>query len=234
MTRALALATLLMAAQGVGIPSAWSADAAKPAAPKADAVKAEPAKAGPAKADTAKGQAIAAKACAACHGMDGSSPAPANPKLAGQIPEYLHKQLANFKAGANGKAERANPVMAGFATALSAEDMRNVSAYFAAQKPSTGVAKNKDTLAVGQRLYRGGDTAKGIAACAGCHGATGVGIPAQYPRLAGQHAEYTELQLKAFRANERNNDPAGMMRSIAAKMTDAEIRAVADYIAGLR
>ncbi len=234
MTRALALATLMMAAQVVAIPSAWSADAAKSAAPKAEVAKAEPAKAEPAKADTAKGQAIVNKACVACHGADGNSPAPANPKLAGQIPEYLHKQLANFKAGANGKAERANPVMAGFAATLSAEDMRNVSAYFAAQKPATGAAKNKDTVVIGQRLYRGGDTAKGIAACASCHGATGAGVPAQYPRLAGQHAEYTELQLKAFRAKERNNDPAGMMRTIAAKMSDAEIRAVADYIAGLR
>lgn len=234
MTRALALATLMMAAQFIGVSQAWSADSQKPEAPKADAAKAGPAKADPPKADTAKGQAIVSKVCVACHAADGNSPAPANPKLAGQIPEYLNKQLANFKAGANGKAERANPVMAGFAATLSAEDMRNVSAYFAAQKPSPGAAKNKETVVIGQRLYRGGDAAKGIAACASCHGAAGAGVPSQYPRLAGQHAEYTELQLKAFRAKERNNDPAGMMRSIAAKMTDAEIRAVADYIAGLR
>ncbi len=234
MTRALALATLMMAAQIMGTHAAWSADAAKSEAPKAEADKAAPVKAEAAKADTAKGQAIVSKVCVACHAADGNSPAPANPKLAGQIPEYIQKQLTNFKPGANGKAERANPVMAGFAATLSTDDMRNVAAYFAAQKPSTGAAKNKDTVVIGQRLYRGGDVAKGIAACASCHGATGAGVPSQYPRLAGQHAEYTEAQLKAFRAKERNNDSAGMMRSIAAKMTDAEIRAVSDYIAGLR
>ncbi|MBM3347217.1 MAG: cytochrome c4 [Betaproteobacteria bacterium] len=186
------------------------------------------------KVDLAKGQAIASGACAACHGADGNSPTPANPRLAGQIPEYLHKQLLNFKPGGTGKAERANPVMAGFAAMLSADDARNVSAYYATQKPAPGAARNKDTLLLGQRLYRGGDPAKGLAACAGCHGATGSGVPVQYPRLAGQYAEYTESQLKAFRAKERGNDAAGMMRSIAAKMSDAEIRAVADYIAGLR
>ena len=232
MTRALALATLMMAAQIIGSHVAWSADAAKSEALKAEA--AVPVKTEAAKADTAKGQAIVSKVCVACHAADGNSPAPANPKLAGQIPEYLQKQLANFKPDASGKAERANPVMAGFAATLSSDDMRNVAAYFAAQKPSTGAAKNKDTVVIGQRLYLGGDVAKGIAACASCHGATGAGVPAQYPRLAGQHAEYIETQLKAFRAKERNNDPAGMMRSIAAKMTDAEIRAVSDYIAGLR
>lgn len=222
MTRALAKATFATLMMGALVFAPLAARAAD--APKASA----------AKADTVKGQAIASQVCAACHGADGNSAAPANPKLAGQIPEYLHKQLLNFKAGANGKAERANPVMAGFAATLSADDVRNVSAYYAAQKPAPGAARNKDTVVIGQRLYRGGDAAKGIAACASCHGATGAGVPVQYPRLAGQHADYTEAQLKAFRAKERGNDPAGMMRSIAAKMSDAEIRAVADYIAGLR
>lgn len=186
------------------------------------------------KADAAKGQAVVTKVCAACHAADGNSVIPVNPKLAGQIPEYLHKQLANFKAGPNGKAERPNPVMAGFAATLSAEDINNVVAFLASQKPKAGVSKNKDTLTLGQKLWRGGDVGKGIPACASCHGATGAGLPVQYPRLAGQHAEYTEAQLKAFRAGERANDAGRAMRTVAAKMTDAEIKAVADYAAGLK
>jgi cytochrome c553 len=187
-----------------------------------------------AKADAAKGQEIVNKVCVACHGADGNSPSPVNPKLAGQIPEYLEKQLGNFKPGANGKAERANPVMGGFAATLSADDVRNVAAYFGGQKSKPGAAKNKDTILLGQKMWRGGDVAKGIPACASCHGATGAGVPVQYPRLAGQHAEYTEAQLRAFRAGERANDPAKMMRTIAGKMNDAEIKAVADYAAGLK
>lgn len=185
------------------------------------------------KADTAKGQTIATQVCAACHGADGNSPAPVNPKLAGQIPEYLHKQLVNFKP-VNGKAERANPVMMGFASALSPEDMRNVSAYFAGQPAKAGAARNKETIALGQKLWRGGDVQRGLPACASCHGATGAGIPVQYPRLSGQHSEYIETQLKAFRVGERANDSNRVMRAIAAKMTDADIRAVADYAAGLK
>lgn len=219
MTRALLLATLMMGAMVFGSPAARSAAAQGPDA---------------AKPDTAKGRAVVSQVCAACHGADGNSVIPANPKLAGQIPEYLQKQLADYKSGANGKAARANLIMAGFAATLSADDVRNVSAYLAAQKPAPGVARNKDTVVAGQRLWRGGNAAKGIAACASCHGAAGAGLPVQYPRLAGQHAEYTEVQLKAFRAGERGNDTAGMMRSIVAKMSDAEIRAVADYISGLR
>jgi cytochrome c553 len=203
-----------MAIQAAGTQAAWSADAPK--------------------ADVAKGQAIMTKVCATCHAADGNSVQPANPKLAGQIPEYILKQLANFKPEAGGKADRANPVMAGFAATLSADDARDIAAFLASQKPSAGAARNKDTVVIGQRLWRGGDMAKGIAACASCHGANGAGVPAQYPRLAGQHAEYTESQLKAFRARERSNDAAGMMRSIAARMSDAEIRAVSDYIVGLR
>lgn len=187
-----------------------------------------------AKVDAAKGQEIVSKVCVACHGVDGNSPSPVNPKLAGQIPEYLEKQLLNFKPGANGKAERANPVMAGFSATLSADDVRNVSAYFAGQKAKPGAAKNKDTILLGQKIWRGGDVAKGIPACASCHGASGGGVPVQYPRLAGQHAEYTEAQLRAFRAGERANDAAKMMRTIASKMSDAEIKAVADYAAGLK
>ena len=215
MTRALALAAVMLGAQFAGAQATWSADAPK--------------------ADTVKGQAIVTQVCAACHGADGNSIVPANPKLAGQIPEYVQKQMLNFKLGAGGKpAERASPVMAGFAATLSNDDIRNVAAYLASQKPSPGTAKNKDTIVIGQRLWRGGDVSKSLAACASCHGPAGAGVPVQYPRLAGQHADYTEAQLKAFRARERNNDAAGIMSSIALKMTDAEIRAVADYIAGLR
>lgn len=183
-----------------------------------------------AKPDLDKGQAVAAKVCAACHGADGNSPAAINPKLAGQHPEYLSKQLANFKAN----AERKNPVMMGMSAGLSPEDIKNVSAYYAAQKPKDGAAKNADSAALGRKIYRGGDVAKGLAACASCHGATGAGMPSQYPRLAGQHAEYTEAQLRTFRSGERANDASKMMRMVAEKMSDAEIKAVSDYIAGLR
>lgn len=182
------------------------------------------------KPDLEKGQAVATKVCAACHGPDGNSPAAINPKLAGQHPEYLAKQLANFKANST----RKNPVMLGMSATLSAEDIANVSAFFAAQKPKDGAARNADTAALGRKIYRGGDVAKGLAACASCHGATGAGMPSQYPRLSGQHAEYTESQLRAFRSGERANDSSRMMRAVAEKLSDAEIKAVADYIAGLR
>jgi len=188
----------------------------------------------PAKADPAKGEDIASKTCAACHGADGNSPTPANPKLAGQIPEYLHKQLVNFKPAAGKKAERENPIMAGMAANLSAEDMRNVAAYYATQPAKPGAARNRDALTLGRKIWRGGDIAKGLPACAGCHGAGGAGVPALYPRLAGQYAGYTEAQLKAFQSGNRSNDANKMMQGIAAKMSDLEILAVADYIAGLR
>jgi len=218
MIRALALAALMLS-QVLYSPVALSADAPK-ALPKAD---------------PAKGQIIATQVCAACHGADGNSAAPINPSLAGQIPEYIQKQLVNFKPGANGKApERPSPVMMGFAAALSPEDVRNLAAFYASQTPKPGAARNDKTVTLGQKLWRGGDVGRGIPACASCHGATGAGIPVQYPRLKGQHAEYTEAQLKAFRAGERANDPNRMMRTIAIKMTDAEIKAVADYAAGLK
>ena len=187
-----------------------------------------------AKADPAKGQSIASQVCAACHGVDGNSAIPNNPKLAGQVAEYLQKQIANFKAAAGKKAERENPVMAGMVASLSVEDARNVAAYYAGQRAGSGVSKGEATLALGRRIWRGGDAPKGLPACAACHGAAGTGLPAQYPRLAGQHPEYTEAQLKAFRSGERRNDAGGAMQSIAAKMSDAEIRAAADYVAGLR
>ena len=196
----------------------------------------------PAKPDAAKGQSIAGQVCAACHAADGNSQLAANPKLAGQFYEYLQKQLVNFKPQGDKKAERENAVMAGMTANLSAADMKNIAAYYAGQKLKPAVAKDKDLAALGQRIYRGGISATGVAACSGCHGPAGAGMPAQYPRIAGQFPEYVEAQLKAFRmgandprgAGARANDPNGMMRSVAARMSDREIQAVAEYAAGLR
>jgi cytochrome c553 len=187
-----------------------------------------------AKADPAKGQKIVTQVCAACHGPNGNSVAPANPKLAGQFAEYLYKQLINFKAQGGNKAERESPIMAGMVANLSDADMKNVAAYFSEQKLRPDVAQDKNLAAIGQKLYRGGNAATGVVACAGCHGPSGAGIPTQYPHIAGQYAVYVETQLKAFRAGARANDPNGMMRGVAARMTDDEIKAVAQYVAGLR
>jgi len=188
----------------------------------------------PAKPDAAKGQSIASQTCAACHAPDGNSQIAANPKLAGQFYEYLHKQLANFKAQGGKKAERENAVMAGMVTPLSPQDMKDVAAYFAAQKLKPAAARDKELAALGQKIYRGGNLATGVAACAGCHGPAGAGMPTQFPRIAGQFSEYVEAQLKAFRAGARANDPNGMMRGVVARMTDKEIQAVSEYVAGLR
>jgi cytochrome c553 len=187
-----------------------------------------------AKADTAKGQQIAKDACAACHAADGNSTTAANPKIAGQIPEYLHKQLVDFKPRGGKRAERDNPIMAGMVANLSPEDMRSLAAYYGAQKLKPAAARDKDLAALGQKLYRGGIASSGVPACAGCHGPTGAGMPAQYPRIAGQFSEYIEAQLKAFRAGTRANDPNGMMRGVAVRLNDREIQAVAEYVAGLR
>lgn len=186
------------------------------------------------KPDAAKAQQIASTVCAGCHGADGNSVVAVNPKLAGQHPDYLYKQMRNFKAADGTPDKRANAVMAGMVAALSEDDMKGLADYFASQKLSPETAKDPKTIEFGQKLYRAGDAAKGVPACAACHGPTGAGIPAQFPRLGGQFAEYTEAQLKAFRAGERANDPNQMMRVIALKMTDPEIKAVSDYIAGLR
>jgi len=186
------------------------------------------------KADPAKGKAIAETICVACHGADGNSPASANPNLASQGEEYLYKQLVNFKAADGKPAARNNPIMAGMVAALSDEDMKNVAAWFASQKQTPAAAKDESKIALGQKLWRQGDFKKGIPACAGCHGPSGAGLPAQYPRLAGQFPEYTEAQLKSFRLEERANDPEKMMRMIAGKMSDAEIKAVSEFAAGLR
>ncbi len=183
--------------------------------------------------DLAKGGTIANQVCAACHAADGNATGAANPKLAGQHPEYLAKQLHNFKVGKDGKpALRANAVMAGFAAALSDEDIANVAAYYGAQAIKPAAGKNADLKKQGEKIWRGGIADKGIAACASCHGPNGKGIPVQYPRIGGQWGEYTESQLTAFRQGARKN--SAQMTSIAAKMSDAEIKAVSDYAASLR
>lgn len=188
----------------------------------------------PAKADPAKGQQIVSTVCVACHNSDGNSTIPINPKLAGQHPEYLLKQMKNFKGDGGKQPERLNPIMNGMIAAYNEDQMRDIAAYLSEQKLKPEVSKNRETIEYGRKLYRAGDQAKGLPACAACHGPTGAGMPAQYPRIAGQFSDYTELQLKSFRAGERANDTNKMMRMIAIKMTDPEIKAVADYVAGLR
>ncbi|MDR2219609.1 MAG: cytochrome c4 [Methylobacillus sp.] len=178
--------------------------------------------------DPAKGKVFADSVCMACHAADGNSVITANPKLAGQHPEYLLKQLKDFKAGT-----RNNPIMAGMVAVLPTEaDMADAAAYFASQKPAPGAAATNGAGSLGEKLFRAGVPLKGVPACAGCHGATGLGVPAQFPRLAGQHVEYTVAQMKIFRTGERGNAP--MMRVIASRMSDDEIAAVADYIQGLK
>jgi len=182
-----------------------------------------------AKADPAQAESIVTKVCAACHATDGNSPSPVNPILAAQQADYIVKQLVNFKAG-----ERKNPVMLGMSSTLSPQDMKNLGAYFEGQKAKARVAKNPELVKAGQQIYRGGLMAKGVAACASCHGPSGAGVPAQFPRVAGQYAEYAAAQLLAFRSGERANDPNKMMRDIAVKLSDPEIKAVSEYMAGLR
>ncbi|EUJ09523.1 cytochrome c553 [Methylophilaceae bacterium 11] len=170
---------------------------------------------------------IVQNVCAACHAPDGNSVITLNPKLAGQHPEYLFKQLNNFKEGS-----RANAVMSGMVANLSPEDMQSLAQYFSQQTITLAKAKSNGKGSLGEKIYRGGIAKTNVPACAACHGANGAGLPKQFPRLASQHADYTYQQLKTFRTGERANAP--MMMVIAAKMTDAEMQAVADYIQGLR
>jgi len=180
-----------------------------------------------AKPDLAAGEAKATTVCAACHAIDGSRGLAANPILQGQHPEYLVKQLMEFKEG-----KRKNAVMNGMAAALTPEDMRNVAAFYGSKKMPVGTAKNQALVAMGEKIYRGGIAKKGVPACAGCHSPNGAGIPVQYPRLGGQHADYVKAQLTAFRQGERTNN--AQMISISANLSDKEIEALADYVAGLR
>src|SRR5690554_6758634 len=166
--------------------------------------------------------------CAACHGVDGNSPADMYPKLAGQHANYLYKQLFEFKSG-----KRENAIMAPMVAALTEEDMADLAAYYASQKATPG-AVSEDLLALGKQIYRGGNMASGVPACMACHGPNGSGMPsASWPKLSAQYRAYTETQLHAFANGERSNDPNSMMRDIAAKMTAEEIKAVAAYVSGL-
>jgi cytochrome c553 len=195
--------------------------AAAPSAP------ATPAKAVVTKPDLVKGEASFTAVCAACHGADGNSGTPANPKLSQQHPEYLVKQLTEYKSG-----KRKNAIMQGMAATLSEQDMKNIAFWVTSKKAKPGFAKEKDLVALGEKIYRGGIADRQIPACAGCHSPSGAGIPAQYPRLSGQHAEYTSAQLTYFRDGVRQNSL--QMNQVAAKLNDREIRALADYVAGLR
>ncbi|MDO8372528.1 MAG: c-type cytochrome [Polaromonas sp.] len=189
------------------------------------ACEAAPAKV--AKPDLVKGESTYTAVCVACHAADGNSAIAANPKLAQQHPEYLVKQLQEFKSG-----KRNNAVMKGFASALSDDDMKNIAYWVTTKKAKPGFAKDKALVTLGERIYRGGISDRQVPACAGCHSPNGAGMPSQYPRLGGQHAEYTAAQLTTFRDGGRNNNL--QMTQVAAKLNDKEIRAVADYIAGLR
>jgi cytochrome c553 len=185
-----------------------------------------------AKPDVAKGEALfTANGCIGCHGVGGNASVPANPKLAQQHAAYIEKQLHEFKSG-----KRVNAVMNGMAAPLSDADIRNVAAYVHSQKAAPGFAQDRDLVALGERIYRGGIPDRQIAACAGCHAPNGVGIPDQYPRLAGQNAEYVAIQLAAFRDSDpkQGRKNSIQMNQVAAKLNDREIKAVADYIAGLR
>jgi cytochrome c553 len=208
-------ALALVAAGIMSANLAFAAEAAAPTEAKADAPKAD---------ITTTVNTV----CAACHNADGNSIITTNPRLAGQHPEYITKQLTQFKSG-----ERKNPVMSGMAATLSADDMVKLGQYFGGQKPKGGNAKENGPGSLGEKIYKGGIAARGVAACAACHGPTGSGIPVQFPRIGGQHADYVMAQLKAFRSGERANDPNKAMRMIAAKLSDQEIAAVADYVQGL-
>ena len=198
------------------------------------AVAAQPS-APPAQPDLAKAQQIVNQVCAACHGADGNSAASANPNLAGQHADYITVQLAHFKAGI-----RVNAVMQGMASTLTDADMKALGVYFSQQKPKGLTARDPASVKAAQTLYRGGDAAAGVPACASCHSPTGAGIPKNYPRVGGQYADYSYAQLKAFKAGERGADKDGkdingkIMATIAGRMTDAQMKAVADYMAGLR
>jgi cytochrome c553 len=182
---------------------------------------------------SAEGNAAAGKSkaavCAACHGADGNSPSDAYPKLAGQGEAYLLKQLMNFKSG-----ERENAFMAPMVAPLSEQDMADLAAYFAGQKTLPG-ATPEEFIELGQKIYRGGNKESGVPACMACHGPNGSGMPAaKWPALSGQYSAYVESQLNMFASGERNNDPSGMMRDIASRMTAEEIKAVSAYVSGLK
>ena len=216
------LKTLLVTSLTVfgGLPAAMAASAAT-----ATAVKADPAKGGALyeAGDAARGL----PSCLSCHGAAGNSTIAINPKLSGQFATYTHKQLVDFTT-----AHRQQPIMTTYAKMLTEQEKKDIAAWLATQAHKPGAAKNKETVELGRKIYRGGIAEKGVAACASCHGATANGIPAQYPRLAGQHQDYTTAQLEAFKTGTRANSP--QMTVLSQRMSPEEMRAVADYIAGLR
>jgi cytochrome c553 len=217
---------LLAALMGAAAGTSFAAD--EPGAKPAAAAPAKATKPDPAKGDTLFNATPAnSQSCASCHNADGNSAIPANPKLAQQHPEYILKQLQDFKSG-----KRKSPIMKPLASALSDEDMRNIAFFVGSKKGKTGFAKDKDLVGLGEKIYRGGIADRQVPACAGCHSPNGAGMPAQYPRLSGQHADYTTAQMVAFRDGQRLNNP--VMNGVAAKLNDREIKAVADYVAGLR
>jgi cytochrome c553 len=166
--------------------------------------------------------------CAACHGADGNGGGdPSWPKLAGQHEDYIVMQLEAFKSG-----KRKDPMMSPMAAPLSKKDMQDVAAYFSSLSIKPGAAQSQQLANKGERLYRGGNAKVGVSACMSCHGPAGHGIPPRFPRISSQKAAYTEKQLFAFRSEKRPSE-AEMMTRIAQRMTDAEIKAVSEYIAGL-
>lgn len=185
--------------------------------------------------DLAKAQQIVNQVCVACHGADGTSPIAANPSIAGMPADYITAQLMHFKAGI-----RQNAIMQGFSATLSDADMVSLGAYFAAQKPRPQDARDATLVRAGQKLWRAGDAAAGVPACSACHGPTGAGMPKNYPRIGGQWADYTLAQLKAFKSGERGMDTAGkdingrIMNGVARGMSEAQMKAVAEYAQGLR
>jgi cytochrome c553 len=221
MIRTLLLAALLIC------PAIALAQSTPPA--KAEEPAAKPAAAAP---DASK---IVSGVCAACHGADGHGTAPTNPNLAGLPADYITLQLTHFKSGV-----RPSAIMQGFAATLSDADMAALGDYFAKQKPKPAKARDATLVAAGRKIYRGGISASGVPACAACHSPDGAGVPKNYPRVSGQFADYTYAQLKAFGSGERGNDKAGkdvnghIMHMIAAKLTDADMKAVAEYMQGLR
>ena len=226
-TTAIVKSLIVLACVGAGAAQAQAQaqEGAHGAAAAPAAAKVDPAKGGTLydSGDTARGL----PACVSCHGAAGNSTIVANPKLSGQVSNYVYKQLVDFTG-----PTRVNPVMTTYAKMMTDEEKKNVAAYVAAQTAKPGAAKNKETIDLGRKIYRAGIADKGVAACASCHGAAGAGLPVQYPRLAGQHQDYTVAQLTAFRQGGRKNSV--QMTTLAQRMSDDEMKAVADYIAGLK
>jgi cytochrome c553 len=178
--------------------------------------------------DKAKARAIVDRLCVACHGVDGNSPQPAHPKLAGLQPEYLLKQLRDYKKGA-----RKSEVMEPMVKELAEDDMASLAAYYAEQKPKPGEARDAKLVDAGRKLYNDGIPDVGLPSCSGCHYPDGMGTP-RFPRVAGQHAEYTYQQLKDFASGKRENDRGLAMQSVANRMNDQQMKAVSEYVAGMK